>query len=303
VRPYAGDHWWVLLLHVAAAAVLIAVAYALLRRRDLGAGLVAERLGAPAAGAQLAGPFGLAWRLQRGTLLVWVIALALYGLLIGGVVHGVSGELGNSKAVNDIIARLGGGQALENAFLTIAFTMVGLGAAAYSISATLRLHTEESSDRAESVLTGAVSRMRWAASHLVFAFGGPAVALLISGVLAGLLYGAAVGDIGGKLPGVVGAALVQLPAVWLFTGITVLLFGLAPRWAPAAWGVFTAGIALYLLGSISGMPQWVLDLDPYSHLPALPAAAFRATPVVVLVLLAAVLTAVGLFGFRRRDLD
>ncbi|MQY28589.1 ABC transporter permease [Nocardia aurantia] len=303
VRPYAGDRWWVLLLHVALTAALIAVAYALLRRRDLGAGLIAERLGVPAAGADLAGPFGLAWRLQRGTLLVWVIALALYGLLIGGVVHGIGGELGNSKTVNDVISRMGGGQALEDAFLTIAFTMVGLGAAAYSISAALRLHSEESSDRAESVLTGAVGRMRWAASHLVFAFGGPALALLISGALAGLLYGAAVGDVGGKLPGVLAAALVQLPAVWLFTGAAVLLFGLAPRWATAAWGVFTAGIALYLLGSISGMPQWVLNLDPYSHLPKLPSESFRATPVVVLVLLAAALTAVGLIGFRRRDLS
>ncbi|WP_019929290.1 ABC transporter permease [Nocardia sp. BMG111209] len=303
VRPYAGDHWWVLLLHVALTAALIAVAYTLLRRRDLGAGLIAERLGAPAAGAGLAGPFGLAWRLQRGTLLVWVIALALYGLLIGGVVHGIGGELGNSKAVSDVISRMGGGQALENAFLTIAFTMVGLGAAAYSISAALRLNAEESSDRAESVLTGAVGRMRWAASHLVFAFAGPALALLISGVLAGSLYGAAVGDIGGKLPGVVAAALVQLPAVWLFTGATVLLFGVAPRWAPAAWGVFTAGIALYLLGSISGVPQWLLDLDPYGHLPKLPSESFTATPVVVLILLAAALTAVGLFGFRRRDLS
>ncbi|MCX4096038.1 ABC transporter permease [Nocardia sp. alder85J] len=302
VRPYAGDRWWVLLLHVAATIVLIAVAYALLRRRDLGAGLIAERLGAPAAGPRLAGPFGLAWRLQRGTLVVWVIALALYGLLIGGVVHGIGGELGNSRTANDLIARLGGSRALEDAFLNIAFTMVGLGAAAYSISAALRLHSEESADRAESVLTGAVGRIRWVASHLVYAFAGPALALLISGVLAGLLYGAAVGDVGGKLPGVVAAALVQLPAVWFFTGATVALFGLAPRYAPVAWGVFTAGLAFYLLGSISGMPQWVLDLDPYSHLPKLPAESFTATPVVVLVLLAAALTAVGLIGFRRRDL-
>jgi ABC-2 type transport system permease protein len=46
----------------------------------------------------------------------------------------------------------------------------------------------------------------------------------------------------------------------------------------------------------------VLDLDPYSHLPKLPAAPFTATPVVILTVLAAALHVVGLLGFRRRDL-
>jgi ABC-2 type transport system permease protein len=301
MRPYAGDHFQILLLFVLLAAVLVAVAYALLRRRDLGAGLIAERPGAAAAGPRLAGPLGLAWRLQRGTLIAWTAGLALYGLLIGSVTHGVAGEFGNSKVMNDIIARLGGARGLEDSFLAIAFAMVGLMAAAYSISAALRMHSEESADRAESVLTAAVGRIRWAASHLVLAIGGPALALLISGLLAGLLYGAAMNDMG-QVGRVLSAALIQLPAVWLFAAASVLLFGLLPRWTTVAWGVFVAGVALYLLGSISGMPQWVLDLDPYSHLPKLPSEPFRATPVVILLVIDIVLIAVGLVGLRRRDL-
>ncbi|GAB2725209.1 ABC transporter permease [Nocardia thraciensis] len=302
VRPFAGDHWAVLLLHVVTAVVLIAVAYGLLARRDLGAGLIAERPGAPVAGADLAGPFGLAWRLQRGTLAAWCVGLSLYGLLIGSVVDGIGDQLGSNQTVRDMISRLGGSQQIEDSMITMAYTMLGLAAAAYSISAALRLHSEESSDRAETVLTGAVGRIRWAASHLVFALGGPVVLLATSGAIGGLVYGLATDDVGGKLPRVLGAALVQLPAVWLFTGAAVLLFGLVPRYAPVAWGVFTGGIALFLLGSISGMPQWVMDLDPYSHLPKLPAASFTATPVVILVAIAAALSTAGLTAFRRRDL-
>jgi len=51
VRPYAGDHWWVLLLHLATTAALTLVAYRLLAGRDVGAGLVAERAG-PATAAK-----------------------------------------------------------------------------------------------------------------------------------------------------------------------------------------------------------------------------------------------------------
>ncbi|MQY19872.1 ABC transporter permease [Nocardia macrotermitis] len=302
VRALSGDHWWILLLHVVTTVVLIGVAYSLLRRRDVGAGLIAERPGAPVASEVLSGPLGLAWRLQRGTLVAWAVGLGLYGLVIGSVVNGIANEVGGSKAVADIIARMGGASALEDAFITTAFTLLGLAAAAYAISATLRLNSEESADRAEIVLTGAVGRIRWVASHLVFALLGPVVLLLISGVLAGLAYGIAAHDVGGKLPRVLGAALVQLPAVWLFTGAAVLLFGVLPRWASVAWGVFTAGVALFLLGSIAGMPQWVLDIDPYSHLPKLPAEPFTWTPVLILLVIAAALIASGLYAFRRRDL-
>ena len=302
VRPFAGDRWWVLLLHAVTTVVLVAVAYTLLRRRDMGAGLIADRPGPTAGSALLSGPFGLAWRLQRGTLAAWIVGLALYGLIIGSVVHGIGDEIGSSQTVRDIIARLGGSQGVEQAFLNTAFSMVGLGAAAFSISAALRMYAEESDDRAETVLTGAVGRIRWAASHLIFAFGGPVVALFASGVIGGLSYGIAASDMGGKFPQALEAAMIQIPAVWVFTAITVLLFGLLPRWTPVAWGVFTAGVAIYLLGSISGMPQWVLDLNPYGHLPKLPAEDFRAMPVIVLLLLALVITAIGLAGWRRRDL-
>src|SRR5271169_6655627 len=71
VRPYAGDRWWVLLLHLATTVLLTALAYRLLAGRDVGAGLVAERPGPVAATPLLRIAFGLAWRLDRGALLLW----------------------------------------------------------------------------------------------------------------------------------------------------------------------------------------------------------------------------------------
>lgn len=302
VRPFAGDHWWVLLLHIGATAILVAVAYLLLRRRDLGAGLLAERPGASAAGVALRGPFGLAWRLQRGSLLAWTVGLALYGLVFGSVVHGIGNELVDNRAAHDMLERLGGTQGIEDAFLAAAFAILGLMAAAYSVAAALRLHSEETSQRGESVVAASVSRVRWAASHLVYAFVGSAAMLVVAGLIAGLVYGVADGRVGHQLPRVLATAVVQLPAVWVFTAVTVLLFGLVPRWATAGWFVYVAGIALFLLGSAAGVPQWLQDISPWTHVPRLPAAPFAVTPVVVLLVVALLLTAVGLWGLRRRDL-
>ncbi len=167
VRPYAGDRFWVLLLPVATTVLLIGVAYQLLARRDVGAGLIAERPGPPRAGASLHGPTGLAWRLSRGALVLWTVGLVAYGLLIGSVVEGIGDEIGNSATVRDIVARLGGTDAMEQAFVAVAFSMVGMIAAAFATSLTLRLHQEESTQHAETLLAGAVSRTRWLAGTSV----------------------------------------------------------------------------------------------------------------------------------------
>ncbi|MGO9925946.1 MAG: ABC transporter permease [Mycobacterium sp.] len=301
VRPYAGDRWWVLLLHLTTTAALTLVAYRLLAGRDVGAGLIAERAGPGTAATWLSGVAGLTWRLDRGALLLWTVGLCLYGVLMGSVVHGIGDVLGDSTVARDIVARMGGTSALEEAFIAVAFTMMGMVAAAFAISLTLRLHQEESGQRAETTLAGAVSRTRWLTSHLVAALLGSAVAMLVSGLAGGLVYGIAANDIGGKLAIVVGSAAVQLPAVWLLAAVTVAFFGLAPRFTPVAWGVLVGFIALYLIGSLAQFPQWLLDLEPFAHTPRI-GTDFTAAPLLWLLAIDTALITLGAIAFRRRDL-
>jgi ABC-2 type transport system permease protein len=302
VRPYAGDRWWVLLLHLATTMLLTVVAYRLLASRDVGAGLIAERPGPSTANSLLHNAFGLAWRLDRGALVLWTIGLCLYGLLIGSIVHGIGDELGGAAA-RDIVVRMGGTQVVEQAFVAAAFTMLGMMAAAFAISLILRLHQEEAGQRAETLLSGAVSRTRWLSGHLVLALVGSAVAIVIAGVVAGLTYGVAADDIGGKLAMVAGTAMAQLPAVWLAAAVAVALFGLAPRFTPVAWGVLVGFVALYLIGELSGFPQWVLDLEPFAHIPLVSRDTFTAVPLLALLAIDAGLIALGVAGFRRRDVQ
>jgi ABC-2 type transport system permease protein len=218
------------------------------------------------------------------------------------VAHGIGDELGDSTAARDIVARMGGTSALEQAFIAVAFTMLAMVAAAFAISLTLRLHQEESGQRAEPTLAGAISRTRWLATHLVAALLGSALAMLVAGLAAGLIYGVAADDVVGKLGIVVGTALAQLPAVWLLSAVTVALFGLAPRFTPVAWGVLVAFIALYLIGSLAGFPQWLLDLEPFAHTPRVGGGDFTAVPLVWLLAVDVVLIVLGTMAFRRRDL-
>lgn len=300
VRPYAGDHGWVLLLHLFTAIVLTAVAYRLLAGRDVGAGLIAERAGPATAASWLSNVFGLTWRLDRGALLLWTVGLCLYGLVMGSVTHGIGDEIGGGTA-RDIVARMGGTSALEEAFIAVAFNMMGMVASAFAVSLTLRPHQEEAGLRAETTLAGSVSRTRWLASHLTVAMLGSAAAMLVAGAAGGLLYGVAAGDVGAKMADVIATAAVQLPAVWLACAVTAVIFGVAPRFTPVAWGVLIAFIALYLIGSLAGFPQWVLDLEPFAHVPRV-GSDFTALPLLWLLVIDAALITLGVMAFRRRDL-
>lgn len=302
VRPYAGDRFGVLVLHLTLTAALTVLAYQLSAGRDVGAGLFSERHGRPGATKALSGPFGLAWRLSRGSVVAWTVGLGLYGLLVGSVVHGIGDELGGSASAHDIITRLGGTSALEQAFITIAFTMLAMAASAFAVSLTLRAHQDESEHRAETVLAGSVSRVRWLGSHVAVAITGTTLAMMSAGLFAGVTYGVAAGDLGAKLPATLGAAAVQLPAVWVLVAVTVLLFGVAPRFAPVAWGVLVGFIALYLLGSLANSPQWLLDIEPFTHIPRVGSDGFSAVPLVWLTTLDAALIMLGINAFRQRDL-
>ena len=301
IRAFASERWWILALGGALFVVLAGVAYPLSARRDLGAGILPARLGPPTAGAGLRGPFGLAWRLHRGLLLGWSVGLAALGAVLGGAANAAVEAVESSASLGDFVARLGGQGAVVDAGLASMMTIAALIAAGYAIQAALRMSAEEAALRSEPVLAAAVPRLRWAASHLVFAVLGPTVALAILGVAAGLTYGASGGDIGGQLPRVLGAALVQLPAVWVFAAIAVALFGLLPRLTGASWAALGICLLLGQLGAILALSQWALDVSPFTHTPKLPGGELSVTPLAWLVGIVLLLSAAGLAGFRRRD--
>lgn len=293
VRAFADERWWVLLLLAAATLLQGAVAYELAGRRDVGMSFLPTRPGP--AGGRLSTAGALAWRLQRGSVLGWSIGFFLAGVVYGGLTEGAADLVGDNAGARQIFERMGGQSGLTDAFLAAMIGMLGLIAALYIVASVLRLNGEETSGRAEPVLANAVGRLRWAAGHLVVAFGGTALIMLLAGLGFAVGYGKELGPI-------LGACLVQLPAVWVIGGVAVLLHGLLPRAAVAAWAVAGAVLLIGWIGPALDVPQTVLDVSPFGHLPKLPGGEMAWAPVLVLTGIAAVLTAGGLVGLRRRDL-
>jgi len=293
LRPFAAERWWVLGLFAAAVALQGTVAYVLAGRRDVGMSFLPTRPGPPT--GSLGTAAALAWRLQRGSVLGWSIGFFLAGVIYGGLTDGVADLVGDNKQAREIFERMGGQSGITNAFLASMTGMLGLVAALYIVASVLRLHGEETSGRAEPLLANAVGRVRWASGHLTVAFAGSVLIMLLAGLGLAAGYGKEVGPI-------LAACLVQVAGIWVIGGLTVLLYGLAPRLAPAAWGVAGAVLLIGWVGPALDVPQAVLDISPFGHLPKLPGGGMEWGPVLVLLGVAVVLVGGGLAGLRRRDM-
>lgn len=298
-KPYVEDRWWVLLLPVGAALVVGGLAFVLAPRRDLGAGFLPQRPGPARGPGYLGGSFGLAWRLHRGGLIGWAVGFAVVSAVFGSIANGVADLFGSSGQMTEILTRMGGAQALVDAFLSSMAGTFGLLAAVFGVQAVLRARAEEAAVRAEPVLASGAGRFGWAGSHLAFALGGPAVLLAVSGLALGVGHGLRTGDVGAAAGRTLEITLAQLPAVWVVAGAAALLFGALPRLSvPGAWGVVAVVVLVTLFGPVLQLDQWVMDISPFSHVPS----EFAAGPLLAVAGVAAALLAAGLAAFRRRDI-
>jgi len=290
-RPFAGERWRPFLVLVGLTVLLVAAAATLAVRRDLGAGLVAARPGRPAAAPSLGHPLGLAVRLQRGSLLGWGAGVLVIGLAYGWIGPTVDTFIGQNKALAEVLAGAGGGS-LTDKYFAASFRIMALLATGFAIQSALRVRSEETSMRAESVLATPVSRWRFAASHLTVAFAGSVILLAVAGLATGLAYGVAGGGMQ-SVPRLGVAALVYAPPMWIMVGLAIALDGLVPRWVGASWAILGACVVVAFLGAILHLPRWLQDLSPYERVPQVPAASLTLLPLLVISAIAASLTLAG----------
>ena len=299
VRVTEANRWWPLGLSFGLALVLLAVTAYLAASRDMGSGIVPDRPGRAAATRLLSSPIGLAWRLQRWTVLAWAVGLFAMGLTFGSVSQELENMVKDNPTLAEYFESAGGN--ITDAFFATALLLMGIGAAGFAVSSALRLHAEEAADRLEEVLATGVSRHRAMLEPLAVTVLGAFVVVLAGGVGVGLSYAFTGGGTTESMRLALDS-LVHLPAVLVLVGIATALTGWLPRLTAVAWGVLALTFLVGWLGNLLDLPPFVEGLSPFDHVPAVPLEQVRLGPVIALSAVAVGLVALGTIGFRRRDL-
>lgn len=298
-RPFWEDRWWPLLLPLAAGTLTIAFSAWLLLRRDIGGGLIQPRPGPSRAGGLILHPLGFSFRLQRTSIISWASMLFVYGFAVGVIGDNIEQLLRSSSTFTEAFASASG-NLLDSYFASI-LTVIALLASGFTISAVLRPHSEESGDRAGILLAAPLGKVRWVLDHLLIAFAATALIIALVGAGLGIGFAVATGD-SSQIARLTAAGLAQTPAMWLTGSLVLLLFGVSSRLSPVAWGLLAIFVLIWTLQSFGNLPQWIIDLSPFSHTPLVPAVPYDPIPLVIMTGLSLVISALGLTLWRRRDL-
>jgi ABC-2 type transport system permease protein len=300
IRAYADERWWVLALPFAATAGLLHSAVWLQAKRDFGAGLRQERPGAARATPTLRTPLALAMRLQRSAVIGWTSGLALVAFFYGIVADQAESIIEDNPDIADFFAQLGQAS-ITDAFLATSVLILALTASGFTVASVLRLRTEEVAHRADPVLATPTRRVTWVWSHLLVAAAGSLAVMTVVGASLGAGFALMTGE-PRQVVRLTAAGVAMVPAMLVVAAITLTLCALVPKWAVTAWGALAAVVVIGIFEGVLKLPQWFVDVSPFEHVPALPAAPFDALPLLVLCAAAAAIAAVGLLAYGRRDI-
>lgn len=303
MQPFHHERWWVLGLFGVLFAALIGIAYYLLSRRDVGSGLIAQKAGRAHAQPGLLKEFGLIWRLNRVAFVAWLVACIVLGATLGGVANEFQSLIEGNEEMQNLLASYGQSSDPADLMFSATFTVSGIVLAAYGLQLLLRMRAEETSGRLELTLSGPISRLRWFLRSTFFAATTAAAILLATGVAAGFFYGLVDGGVLEKTLRMGGAIMVHAPAMFVVMGCGLLAFALLPRKASLiSWGVLGGCLLILQLGTILGLPQWVINLSPFTHTPPAPASEIALQPLYTLTFVALSFLIISALSFRRRDL-
>ncbi|SLM90984.1 ABC transporter permease [Brevibacterium yomogidense] len=298
--PYVDDLWWPLLPLAGGAAVLAGLGYWLSTRRDVGAGLLPARLGRAEGRPSLGTPLGLALRSLLGTLRGWAIALVLTSLMFGSYAQTM---LDSADSLPPELAGVFVGEDIMLGYLAYIALFMAVFVTAAGVGSLQQVRGEEASGRAEYGLSAPISRTAWLGAHLTITIAG--VLLILVAVGAAMGAGAALSleeDGASRFGDLLAAGVLKAPAVLSILGVVTALLGWLPRLAvPVGWLLVAFSAIIGTFGSLLELPEFVFDMDPFGHLAEYPVEAIAWEPVVWLTAIGAAGIAIGLLGWRRRE--
>lgn len=300
--PYVRDRALPLLVLIAAAAAVTGLVPLAAARRDLRGGLVAPRPGRTARLALLGSVEGFAIRRVLRPLTGWALGIGAYYLLIGLTAVSVTDFLAGHPALAGQAARAGFADLGRVAgFAATLFALLGMpvgGFVAVRIGAFVAAETDR---RLVPLAAQPLSRRRLLAAEAAATTGAAAALATVAGVATWCGVRAVGGDL--ALTAALRGVANTLPVVLLGAGAAILATGWAPRWAvPLGTLPPIGGFLLLVLAESVAAPGWVRGLSPYAHLAPVPLTGANWAATTVMLGVAAVLTALGAVGYRRRDL-
>lgn len=295
---FVDNEWLPVVIAFIVTIALGIIAFYLYSIRDLGAGFVAARKGKTRASRFLQTTFGFTIRLQRTNIIAWFIGLFVLSSAFGAIL----GDLETYFAENEILqAFLSDGDSLIEQFLILLMAIMALVSVIPVVMTVLRIWGEEKKNYTENIYSRAISRFHLFGTYSLLAI---IVSVLLQTAVAFGLWITSFAVLEDPLSAstIFASAYSYLPAIWVVLGIAILLIGFIPKLSSLVWLYVTYCFIVIYLGGLLDFPNWMLNLSVFVHIPRIPVDEMEFGAMIIVTLLAAFFTAIGFFGYRKRDI-
>ena len=245
--------------------VLMAVAFKLTKKRDIGHGLIPAKKGRKDAKESLLSTYGLYKRLGRRSFLTWFISIVFFGLLFGYV----SEEFEKGLAEIEGLQFIFGDISSTDYFLALIISIVSICLLIFYVLSILRLRKEEVNGTLENVLSSAVTRKKVLLTKVLDS----TIDLFIIYIfLAISIYlGAQLVSSDVSMMALLESSMNNFLAIIVIGSIVVMALGLLPRASTLiAYGLMLISIGLGpIFGPMFNVDEKVLNISVFTHLPTL----------------------------------
>jgi ABC-2 type transport system permease protein len=321
-QVFAGNNPVPLIILFLIAGGITALSYKLGSIRDLGQGFIAAKPGRSHAKQSLLSAWGLQYKLLRKAGCIWLIVMfsvaASYGSVVGGIDEFISDSpmylqlMGISEEALVHLTPEMQRDIIVDAFSNFINVIMGVMALVPLLIFAMKLRSEEKHGRVESVIARSVSRTSYFVGFVACTFGF-SIILQFATVNGLYLSTTAVAGDGGSAfvyDRLLWANNAFLPSIWVMIGLAVLIVGVFPKATGVMWGFYGVVCFLTLMGNLPDIPDAVKAISPFTHAPTIPVTEFGAAgendvsplPLIVMTIIAVMLTAAGIIGYKKRDM-
>ncbi|MGY0498325.1 ABC transporter permease [Nocardia sp. FBN12] len=300
--PYAENRVTPVLALAGLAIAPAVAALIVARRRDLG-GAVFVRSDTRAPRTRLLGSVpAFAVRRALAPTMGWAVGIAAYFVLIGALTSTIVSFLEQNPRFADLAATAGfGGLGSVTGFAAALFALLAIPVGLYAATRIAAMAADEKARRWTPLHALPLSRYQLAGAEIaVIALG---VAGLLTTAASAMWIGAVSTGAPLGLRDAFAGAFNLVPVVLLALGAATLGLGWYPH-AVAAIGAVpvVGGFLLDVIAASTDAPTWLREISPFAHLAAVPDTGPNLLASVILTVIAAATTALGLLGYTHRDL-
>ncbi|MCM9083111.1 hypothetical protein OG444_32095 [Streptomyces sp. NBC_01232] len=301
-RPYDGNRIWPLVVLLAACLALVTGAVVAAGGRDIRGGYLRSSSGRAARTWLLGSVQAFAVRRLARPLAAWSAGVGAYYLLIGVLAVSMTDFLTDNPRFAELAAQAGfTGLGTVPGYTATLFALLAVPAGAFVAVRLAALAADEASRRLTLLYGQPLTRATVLTGEVAAALGGVVVLTTVAGVATWTGTRAVGADLG--LASALSGAWNVLPVALLCLGAGVLALGWAPRAVTVIGSLPAAGgFLLKVLAEGSGLPAWIGRLSPFAHLAAVPDAPVNWPAALLMTAVATLAAAVGLIGYRLRDL-